>query len=53
MNTLFSLLNIICWLLAGLLFLLAIWNGARIEIGKPGDKAHITMELYSAKRLFK
>lgn len=50
------LITILEWVLRALLLFLAlaaIWNGIRIEIGKPGDTCHITFEMYSAKRLFK
>lgn len=43
----------LCRLAAILLACLAIWNGWRLEIGKPSDSAHIILEVYSAKRLFK
>jgi len=46
-------LNWLCWLIALLLCCLAIWYGIRLEIGKPGDTGHITLEIYAAKRLFK
>ncbi|NML67634.1 hypothetical protein HHL22_20730 [Hymenobacter sp. RP-2-7] len=42
----------LCRLVFGLLACLAIWNGLRLEIGKPGERAHFVLELYSAKRLF-
>jgi hypothetical protein len=43
----------LCRLAFILLVCLAMWNGVRIEIGKPGEAAHLILELYSAKRLFK
>ncbi len=49
----FSGLNWLCYLLAAILFVLAVWDGLRIEIGKPGDDGHVFLEVYAAKRLFK
>lgn len=49
----FASLNWLSWLLALLLVALAVWYGIRIEIGKPGDTGHITLEIHAAKQLFK
>jgi len=47
-----GLLNRVCYLLYALALGLSIWNGVRIELGQPGERAHFTFELYALKRYF-
>jgi len=41
------------WIVVAIVVCLSLWYGIKIEIGKAGEGAHITLELYAAKRLFK